>query len=147
FNFNHGWTRMDTDKGKGVTRISRIDTNFGLGQACRIIAFAFFLLCLVAFASAEPAADSVVREQLVKTLLSEGAEQQTNLTQLADTGSKLARDVLTAWTRDGVYIYETNGAKTPILLEEQSDATGKARAIQIVDGQFLKDDKGRELRF
>jgi len=84
---------------------------------------------------------------LVKALLSEGAEQQTNITQLADTGSKLVHDVLTAWTRDNVYILETNDAKTPILLEEQTDADGKAGAIRIADGQILKDDKGQELKF
>jgi urea transport system permease protein len=106
------------------------------------------MLCSSARAAGESApADSAVRQQLVKTFLSEGEEQQTNLTQLADTGSKLVRDALTAWTRDGVYIYETNGAKTPILLEDQTDADGKARAIRIADGQFLKDDNGRELKF
>ena len=97
--------------------------------------------------AAEPAADAAARPLLVKTLLSEGAEQQTNLTQLADSGSKLVRDVLTAWTRDSVYILETNDAKIPILLEEQTDSDGKARAIRIADGQFLKDGKGQELKF
>ncbi len=91
--------------------------------------------------------DAAVRPLLVKTLLSEGAEQQTNLTQLAESGSKLVHDVLTAWTREGVYILETNDAKIPILLEEQTDADGKARAIRIGDGQFLKDDKGQEVKF
>ena len=43
--------------------------------------------------------------------------------------------------------YETNDAKIPILLEEQTDADGKARAIRIGDGQFLKDDKGQEVKF
>jgi hypothetical protein len=26
--FNHGWTRMDTDKNKALTQISRIFTNY-----------------------------------------------------------------------------------------------------------------------
>jgi len=105
-----------------------------------------FTLVFPARAS-ELAADSAARQLLVKTLLSEGSEQQTNLTELADTGSKLVHDVLTAWTRDGVYIIETNDAKIPVLLEEQTDADGKARAIRIADGQFLKDNKGQELKF
>ncbi len=97
---------------------------------------------------AAPEPDAAVRQQLVKTLLSEGDEQQTNLTALADTGSKLAHDVLTAWTREGVYIYEApDGSKIPVLLEEQTDADGKARAIKIIDGQFLKDDKGQDVKF
>jgi urea transport system permease protein len=96
--------------------------------------------------AADPAtSDSAVREQLVKTLLSEGDEQQTNLVQLSGTGSKLVHDVLTAWTRDSVYLYDSPAGKTPILLEDQTDADGKARAIRIADGQFLKDDKGQEL--
>ena len=107
------------------------------------------LACLfysLAHAATEPAADSAVRRQLVKTLLSEGEEQQTNLTQLADTGSKIVRDVLIAWTREGIYIYEApDKTRIPIELEEQTDADGKARAISIADGAFLKDDKGQEL--
>jgi urea transport system permease protein len=100
-------------------------------------------------AATEPAAsDSAVRQQLVKTLLSEGDEQQTNLSELANTGSKLARDVLTAWIRDSVYFYEApDKTKIPFLLEDQTDTDGKARAVCIADGQFLKDEKGQEVRF
>ena len=113
-----------------------------------LIALLSFLLCVSAKAETEVSrSDSAVRQLLAKTLLSEGAEQQTNLTQLADTGSKLVHDVLTAWTRDSVYIIETNDAKIPVLLEDQTDADGKARAIRVSDGQFLKDDKGQEVKF
>ncbi len=35
----------------------------------------------------------------------------------------------------------------PVLLEDQQDADGKARAIRIGDGQFVKDASGKELRF
>jgi urea transport system permease protein len=99
-------------------------------------------------AAAASSAESTVRQLLVKTLLSEGAEQQTNLNELADTGSKLVRDVLTAWTRDGVFLYEApDSTKVPVLLEDQTDANGKARAIRIDNGQILKDDKGQDLRF
>jgi len=48
----------------------------------------------------------------------------------------------------GVFIYEApDGSKVPVLLEEQQDADGKVRAIRILDGQFLKDAKGVDLRF
>lgn len=105
------------------------------------------LVSLIPAQGAETPADSAVRQQLVKTLLSEGEEQQTNLIQLPDTGSKIVRDVLTAWTREGVYLYDgPNSTKIPILLEDQTDADGKARAISIADGSFLKDDKGQELK-
>ena len=35
----------------------------------------------------------------------------------------------------------------PVLLDDQLDADGKARAIRIIDGQFVKDASGKELRF
>lgn len=107
------------------------------------------VLCSSIHAATPPVADeSAVRQQLVKSLLSEGDEQQTNLDQLADSGSKIASDVLTAWTHDGVYIYQpADNTKVPVTLEDQTDADGKARAIRIADGQFLKDDKGQEMRF
>jgi urea transport system permease protein len=106
------------------------------------------LFCCSARAATEPPADSAVRQQLAKTLLSTGDEQQTNLTELAGTGSKLVRDVLTAWTRDSIFLVDgPDNTKIPVLLEDQTDADGKARAIRIIDGQFLKDDKGQELRF
>src|SRR5689334_18407260 len=65
-----------------------------LGARIFILALSFLSLL-----SAHAASDSELRQQLVKTLLSEGQEQQTNLTQLAGTGSKIAHDVLIAWTR------------------------------------------------
>ena len=118
------------------------------GFGIRIFTLAILFVCRVASAAPDSAPpDSAVRQQLVKTLLTEGEEQQTNLTQLAGTGSKLVHEVLVAWTREGVYIYEADNSKTPILLEEQTDADGKARGIRIIDGQFLKDAKGQELRF
>ncbi len=110
-----------------------------------------FLLCCGVVCPAVLAradSDSPIRQTLARTLLSEGAEQQKLLGELGDSGSKLVHDVLTAWTRDGVYLYESpGGAKVPVLLEDQQDADGKARASRIDDGQFLKDDQGRELRF
>lgn len=106
------------------------------------------MFCFAGHAAQPAINESGVRQLLVKSILSEGNEQQTNLNQLADTGSKIARDVLTAWMQDGVYVYEApDHTKIPVLLEDQTDADGKARAIRIADGQFLKDDKGKEMRF
>ena len=99
-------------------------------------------------AAAPTTDDSGVRPLLVKTLLSEGAEQQTNLTELADTGSRIVHDVLTAWTRDGIYLYEApDNTKVPVMLEDQTDTDGKALAVRIDNGTILKDDKGQELKF
>jgi len=113
-----------------------------------VVAFALFFCSHGLAATEQTAGDSVVRQKLVQTILSDGAEQQRLLGELADSGSKLAHDVLTAWTRDGVYIYENpDHSKSPVLLEEQQDADGKARAVRISDGQTIKDDEGKELRF
>jgi len=90
---------------------------------------------------------AAVREKLSNSILAEGAEQQKLVGELGDTGSKLVRDVLIAWTRDSVFLYDTNGTKIPVLLEDQTDADGKARALNIADGKFLLDDKKQELRF
>jgi len=146
---------MKTPVIKGQSAAGRKNTLFvkkrPAGTICvpgRFLPLLFAVMTFCSFANAATESnDSVVRQLLAKTLLSEDAEQQTNLSQLADTGSKLVREVLTAWTRDGVYILETNDAKIPVLLEDQTDADGKSRAIRIADGQFLKDDKGQELKF
>jgi urea transport system permease protein len=117
---------------------------------CSLVAIVF-AAALAGTASGAPgpdARDSAVRQDLVHTLLSEGEEQQKLLSGLADSGAKIVHDVLTAWTRDGVYLYEApDKSKVPVLLEDQQDADGKARAIRIDDGQFLKDAGGKELRF
>jgi urea transport system permease protein len=110
------------------------------------------LLCLSAVAATNtvPVApdDSAVRQKLSQAILSNGAGQQQLLNELGDTGSKLVSEVLLAWTRDGVYFYSpSNVSKIPVMLEEQQDADGKARAIRLVDGQPVKDEAGKELRF
>jgi urea transport system permease protein len=91
--------------------------------------------------------DLAVRARLTQAVLSEGAEQQKLLADLADSGSKVAGDVLLAWSHDSVFLYVApDGSKVPVTLEDQLDADGKARAIRIADGAFVKDNTGRELR-
>lgn len=90
--------------------------------------------------------EQVIREQLSRAIQSEGAEQQQLLMEISETGSKVVQTVLLAWTRDGVFIYEAgNGTKFPILLEDQTDADGNARAIRIDTGKFLTDDHDQPL--
>ena len=92
--------------------------------------------------------NSTVRHKLAQAIVSEGPEQQRILSELADSGSKIASDVLNAWSHDGVYLYTAlDGAKVPVLLEENEDTEGKKRALRIDDGQYLKDDHGTILRF
>jgi len=100
--------------------------------------------------TAEPAAGgaAALRQKLEQAVLSEGPEQQKLLGELADSGSKLAADVLNAWVRDGVYLYEApDGSKVPVMLEEGEDAGGKVRAQRISDGKYLRDAQGGEARF
>jgi urea transport system permease protein len=89
-----------------------------------------------------------VRQKLAQAILSEGEGQQKLLSELADSGSKVVADVLSAWSHDSVYLYAvSDGAKAPVLLEDSEDASGKRRAIRIADGTYLKDGQGAELRF
>jgi urea transport system permease protein len=103
---------------------------------------------LAAAAPASPSAEEGVRHTLTQAILDDGPERARLLDEIARSGSKVAHDVLTAWTRDGVYLYdEPGGAKLPLLLEEQQDGEGKSRAIRIDNGRFLAGADGRELRF
>jgi len=110
------------------------------------------LFCLRMTAAPTPEADTmgtnVVRQELAEVILSTGTERQKLLDKLADTGSKLASDVLNAWTMEEVYLYVApDGSTVPVMLDSQQDAEGRSRAIRIDDGQFLKDATGKELRF
>jgi urea transport system permease protein len=109
---------------------------------------ALFLLFSIGAGLAADTDDSAIRQKLAQAILSEGAEQQKLVAELSQSAAKVVPTVLVAWSHDNVYIYEspTNG-KTPVLLEEQQDADGKARAMRIVDGEFVKDAKGADLRF
>ena len=57
-------------------------------------------------ARAATPSDAELRQKLVQTILSEGPTQQKLLNELADSGSKVVHDVLSAWTRDGVFLFD-----------------------------------------
>jgi len=106
------------------------------------------LAAAVSAAPARPGPDAALRAELVQVIRSHGAAQQQLLGDLAETGSPLVRDVLTAWTRGEVYLpADARGRKVPALLEEQQDAAGRARAIRLDNGRFLLDAAGHEARF
>jgi len=113
-----------------------------------LLAVAGWLAGALAAAPAPAAADLAVRKTLIRAILSEGQERQKYISALADSESKLARDVLVAWTQDEILLYPApDGTMVPVLLEDQQDADGRARAIRVEDGAFLKDGKGAEMRF
>jgi len=106
------------------------------------------LLALVAQAATPSADDVAVRKKLVQAVLSSGTEQQALLLELGDTGSGIVGDVLTAWPRDQVMIFEApDGTKIPALLSEEEDDDGKVAATRIDNGEPLKDEAGTILRF
>jgi urea transport system permease protein len=119
---------------------------FAATLLCWLLTGGIFWGCFSARADTTP--DQAIRQKLVQTILSDGQTQQKLLNELAESGAKIVHDVLTAWTRDGVYLYDgPDGVKAPILLDDQLDPEGKARAIRIIDGMFIKDASGKELRF
>lgn len=109
--------------------------------------------CLTAWITAATAAtptpgnDTAIRQKLVKAILSDGTAQQTLLRELGDSGAKIVQDVLTAWPRDQIMLYECDGAKIPALLGDEEDADGKVAAARIDTGEPLKDGNGVLLRF
>ena len=107
-----------------------------------------FACLAVGRAAAAPLDDAAARALLVRTVLSEGPEQQRHLAEVAASGSRLAHEILTAWTHDEILLYQVpGGAKVPVLLEEQQDSQGKARALRVDTGRPLVDRQGQELRF
>jgi len=111
-----------------------------------IISLVAGIFCAGALAAAVPdSAETQIRKNLATAILGSGEEQQKMLTDLADSGSKIVRDVLIAWPRDQVIIYESGEGKLPAMLEDEVDTDGKARAIRIDNGEFIKDEKGQIL--
>ena len=104
------------------------------------------MLAAICLVSAQAQDDAAIREKLCRAIQTGGVQQQQLLMEISLTGSKVVHDVLIAWTRDGVFIYDAgSGSKFPILLEDQTDSDGKARAIRIDNGKFLTDDKNQPL--
>ncbi len=109
-----------------------------------IVLTLFFLCFFQSFAAA--AGDSEIRQKLTATILASGEEQQKALAELADTGAKVVRDVLTAWPREQLIIYESGATKIPAIIDDEADANGTVRATRVDNGEFLKDENGAVLR-
>jgi urea transport system permease protein len=90
----------------------------------------------------------LVHSNLVQAILTEDVGAQIELIKgLSASSDSLVEQALAAWRQGGVFLYETNDARIPFLLEAQSDSEGKARAIKVGDGEFLKDAAGKPLLF
>jgi len=108
----------------------------------------WLIRCFLLSASIAHGADETLLRQKTAQAILAGDEAQRNLlNELSSSGSHVVRDVLSAWMRDGVYLYDRGGTKIPVTLEDQQDAEGKVRALRVDDGQILHDEKNQELRF
>ena len=112
----------------------------------RLIRWVVLVLCLISMghlAQADP------REILVEALTTNDVEAQALLIQkLAHSAEPIVSQTLSAWRQGGIYLFDApNGAKIPFLLDSATDAGGKAKGLQISNGQPLKDQAGQPLLF
>lgn len=116
-----------------------------LGQLCLLLLALLYSHTLHAAAPARAAH----RTMLVEALLTEDAAQQIDLVRkLVEVGADpMVEQALAAWRQGGVFIYETNGTRTPFLLDAQTDGDGMARALRLADGEQVKDPTGKPLKF
>ena len=86
------------------------------------------------------------RTNLVEAVLSEDFARQSEIIRsLVDANDPLVEQALTAWRGGSLYLYETNDAKIPFLLDSATDADGNAKGIRLIDGEILKDGAGKPL--
>jgi urea transport system permease protein len=105
------------------------------------------LLFLVPFAFTVIAAPTH-RTNLVEAILSEDLARQTEIIKsLVAASDPLVEQGLIAWRGGSLYLLETNDTKTPILLDAVTDAEGSAKAIRLIDGEFVKGADGKPLVF
>ena len=108
----------------------------------------WLLMCLALVGKLHGQQPDNGRAVLVKALLSEDQDEQIQLIQqLVRLRDPLVERGLAAWRQSEVFLLERDGGRVPIVLDVQLDADGKARAIQLLNGEFLKDGSGVELRF
>src|SRR5258706_8606111 len=88
------------------------------------------------------------RASLVQAIITDDTGRQLELIKkLAETQDGFIEQALAAWRQGAVFLYETNDVRVPFLLDAQTDADGKAKAIRIADGEFIKDGSGTPLLF
>jgi urea transport system permease protein len=114
----------------------------------RYCACSLLLLAALTRVPAAPAVSAAHRTNLLQAILTEDAGQQTELIKtLFDSSDPLVEQALAAWRLGSLFILETNDTHTPFFLDAQTDSDGKARAIRVADGEFLKDNSGQPLAF
>jgi urea transport system permease protein len=113
----------------------------------RLLRFILIGLCVCWPFRGEAAAPDL-RAALVQAILTDDAGQQIELVQkLIGASDPMLEQALAAWRQGGVFLNETNDTRVPFILDPQTDTEGKAKAIRILDGEFLKDAGGKPLLF
>jgi urea transport system permease protein len=109
---------------------------------------ALWLLALSTGAAFPADLPSAHRTNLVQAILTEDAAEQSELIKrLIDANDPLIEQGLAAWRGGSLFLMETNGARIPFLLDVVADQEGRAKGIQMLDGEFIKDSAGRPLTF
>ena len=103
--------------------------------------FLLFIACAFSALAAPPH-----RTNLVEAILSEDLARQTEIIKsLVGANDPLVEQGLVAWRGGSLYVLETNDTKIPILLDAATDAEGSAKAIRLIDGEFVKGADGKAL--
>jgi urea transport system permease protein len=110
---------------------------------------AFVTLALLTFAPcvAQSAPSPPDRLILVQAILGEEGDQAELVNKLSSSSDPLVAQTLAAWRIGEVFVHEAEGVKTLFLLDKQTDAGGKARALRVADGEPLRDAAGKALSF
>ena len=120
-----------------------------VSQVSNLLAQRFVVgLITVLLLSSSLAADSS-RLLLLQALTNADTSAQIALVQkLTDAQDSMISPALAAWRQGGVYLYNApDKAKTPILLDAITDASGKARGIAIATGETIKNASGQPILF
>ena len=114
-----------------------------------ILRFWRLLLVLFSTISAALGQDLAARQQLVNAVLTEDASEQIRLVgQLVTVRDAQAERALAAWRLGELYLLDgADGAKIPVLMETVLDSEGKGRVQRVLDGEWVKDASGIEVRF
>lgn len=115
----------------------------------RFLAVILIITVSVALAAPSVMAEAQHREWLVKAVLSENTGEQIELVRkLIDANDPLVARALMAWRQSELFVHQpADGARTPVLLDQQLEDNGKAKAVRLADGEYLKDADGKPVVF
>ena len=110
----------------------------------RHFCFLAALLCLLSSARADEK-----RDILVQALTTNDVDVQVTLVEkLTDAHDPVIAQTLTAWRQGSVYLFNAPDDRLiPFVLDPAIDTAGKARGLQISNGEPIKDTTGQPMLF